>query len=155
MDVRELADIKELHHAYLVTGSAEAGAKEVLAILAKRGVHTIGNPDVAVHAYSELLVDDVRDTLLPFAGLKPLGERKYLIVSYSRANDASQNALLKAVEESLGNTVFFFCVGSPGHMLPTLRSRCVQVFCVGRIFKCGRYTDHKRKSGEDKRKNDV
>lgn len=127
MDISELGNVKGLHHAYLVTGNAEAGAKEVLAMFSKRGVKTAGNPDVAVHSYSELLVDDVRDTLLSFASLKPLGERKYLIVSYSRANDASQNALLKAVEESLGNTTFFFCIDSAGHMLPTLRSRCVQV----------------------------
>ncbi len=127
MELSKLAEIKELHHAYLVTGSAENAPKEVLSVLVKRGVQTVGNPDVSVHAYSELLVDDVRDTLLSFASLKPLGERKYLIVSYSRANDASQNALLKAVEESLGNTTFFFCVDSAGHMLPTLRSRCVQV----------------------------
>jgi DNA polymerase III delta prime subunit len=127
VNIAELSNVKELHHAYLVTGSAEHGQKEVVALLEKRGVKTVGNPDVLSYSFSELLVDEVRDRLLPFAALKPLGERKYLIISYSRANDASQNALLKAVEESLGNTTFFFCVDSAGHMLPTLRSRCVEV----------------------------
>jgi len=125
--LKELSEIQDLHHAYLVTGSVEHAPTEVISLLKKRGVQTVGNPDVVSYSYSELLVDDVRDTLLTFASLKPLGERKYLIISYSRANDASQNALLKAVEESLGQTTFFFCVDSAGHMLPTLRSRCVTV----------------------------
>lgn len=127
MGLDALGKIQELHHAYLIVGGVDSSRTGVVSLLEKRGVQTIGNPDVQVHAFSELLIDDVRDTLLPFAGLKPLRDRKYLIVSYSRANDASQNALLKAVEESLGNTTFFFCVDSPGHMIQTLRSRCVQV----------------------------
>lgn len=127
MQLTELTNTKNLHHAYLVTGSSEHGAKEVLVLLKKRGIQTTGNPDVLSYSFSELLVDDVRDAILPFASLKPLGDRKYMIISYSRANDASQNALLKAVEESLGQTIFFFCIESAGHMLPTLRSRCVEV----------------------------
>lgn len=127
MKLTEVEKTDSLHHAYIVTGSAEHGAEEVLAMLEKRGVTTKGNPDVLSLSFPELLVDDVRDSLLSFAALKPLGERKYLVVSFSRANDQAQNALLKAVEESLGHTVFFFCVDAAGHLLPTLRSRCITV----------------------------
>lgn len=121
----KLLDSKNFHHAYIIYGSAEKGKEEALRMLEKEGVAIKANPDVMVLSFSELLVDSVRDVLLPFASLKPLGEKKYLIVSFSRANDAAQNALLKAVEESLGNTVFFFCVDAIGHVLPTLRSRCI------------------------------
>jgi hypothetical protein len=72
-------------------------------------------------------VDDVRDTLTPFASLKPLGDFKYCIVSFSTANANAQNALLKVVEESPGKTRFFFCVDLLGNVLPTLRSRCIVV----------------------------
>ncbi len=127
MKIQELKKTEHLHHAYIVSGSAEHGPEAVAGMLEARGVSTKGNPDVLAFSFSELLVDNVRDALLPFASLKPLGERKYLIVSFARANDAAQNALLKAVEESLGRTIFFFCVDTAGHLLPTLRSRCIVV----------------------------
>lgn len=127
MKLGELQKVENLHHAYIVSGSAEHGADGVLAVLEARGVKTKGNPDVLALSFPELLVDNVRDLLLPFASLKPLGEHKYLVVSFARANDQAQNALLKAVEESLGHTVFFFCIDAAGHLLPTLRSRCIVV----------------------------
>lgn len=127
MKVADLAHAESLHHAYLVTGNTEASRAEVAALLQKRGVETAGNPDILSVSFSELLIDDTRDLILSFASLKPLGERKYVIASFSRANENAQNALLKAVEESLGHTVFFFCVEAEGHVLPTLKSRCVVV----------------------------
>lgn len=125
MDISELREAQALHHAYIVTGSFASGPEAVRAVLEKRGVKMTGNPDVLALSFPELLVDHVRDELLPFAALKPVGERKYLIVSFSRANDAAQNALLKAVEEGVGNSVFFFCAEPATRILPTLRSRCV------------------------------
>jgi len=136
MQVQELQTIEHLHHAYIVTGGAR-GQEEIVRILHDRGVSTRGNPDVLSLSFSELLVDDVRDRILSFAALKPLQDQKYAVLSFSRANDASQNALLKAVEESLGRTVFFLCVESAGHLLPTLRSRCIAVT-----------SSHKEKSDE-------
>ncbi|MEK9177022.1 MAG: hypothetical protein AAB923_01880 [Patescibacteria group bacterium] len=127
MRISELNHTRVLHHAYLVAGGAERGKVETLALLEARGVQTKGNPDVLALSFSELLVDDVRDAILTFAALRPMGERKYVIISFSRANDSAQNALLKAVEESLGRTCFFFSVDAPGHVLPTLRSRCITV----------------------------
>ncbi|MDE2079025.1 MAG: hypothetical protein KGI73_01415 [Patescibacteria group bacterium] len=127
MNIQALSLAQALHHAYMVFGSEGNSREAVLATLEKRGVKATGNPDVFVRLFQELLVDNVRDELLPFAALKPIGEQKYLIVSFSRANDAAQNALLKAVEEGVGSTVFFFCVEPATRILPTLRSRCVAV----------------------------
>jgi len=125
MELAVLEKTDRLHHAYIVVGEAQTA--RTLRMLESRGVQTAGNPDVLALSFSELLVDDVRDTILSFAALKPLSDRKYAVIAFSRANDPSQNALLKAVEESLGKTVFFFCVESAGHLLPTLRSRCISV----------------------------
>lgn len=123
MKLIELTTIKHLHHAYIVAG--EGGAEALLRVLENRGVKTVGNPDLLSLSYSELLVDEVRDAILSFASLNPVGEEKHLVISFSRATDASQNALLKAVEESLGKTTFFFCVEHASRILPTLRSRCI------------------------------
>jgi len=124
--VQELAGLKDLHHAYIVEGSAEHGAGEVLSMLQKRGVTTKGNPDVLALSYSELLVDHAGE-ISAYASLKPLEEAKYIILSFSRATREAQNALLKVTEEALGHTIFFFCVDAVGHLLPTLRSRAIVV----------------------------
>ncbi|MDO8523775.1 MAG: hypothetical protein Q7R74_00930 [bacterium] len=120
------------HHAYIISGSAEKGSEEVIATLAERGVPTKGNQDVLRVSFPELSVDDAR-AIASFASLKSVGEAKYIIVSFGRATGEAQNALLKVVEEAPGNSIFFFCVDSAGHLLPTLRSRCVVVSVSGHI----------------------
>ena len=125
MEVTELKE-KVLQHAYIVSGSAERGAEEVLKMLEKRGVETKGNADVFVRSYPELSVDEAR-SVSSFAELKALGERKYLVIAFSRATGEAQNALLKVLEEAPGSSVFFLCVDAAGHLLPTIRSRCVGI----------------------------
>lgn len=125
MNIHTLLHPPHPHHAYLVVGPTEASVQEINAALQSRGVKTDGNPDILSLSFSDLRVDDVRDVILPFAALSPIKDKKYLVLSFSRANDASQNALLKAVEESMGRTTFFFCVENAGHILPTLRSRTI------------------------------
>ncbi len=124
MKVDELSRLKELHHAYIVSGSLEQGAEEVSGVLDARGVETKRNPDVLQLSFQELGVYDAR-AIASFASLKAISEAKYIIVSFGRATTEAQNALLKVVEESPGNSIFFFCVDSAGHLLPTLRSRCI------------------------------
>ncbi|MBV9349638.1 MAG: hypothetical protein JO026_02705 [Patescibacteria group bacterium] len=124
MEVRDLERTKELHHAYVVSGLKRA-QDEVLALLAARGVSVKGNPDMLLVSYPELLVDAVREEILPFAALKAFSGKKYLVITFSRANEAAQNALLKAVEEPLGDSIFFFCVERVGHLLPTILSRAI------------------------------
>lgn len=101
---------------------APASIADAIELLAARGIEVRGNPDVRILESEELYVDDVRE-LLRFAALSPLGDRKYALISFSRANSESQNALLKAVEESMGNTTFIFTLESLGYLIPTLRSR--------------------------------
>ncbi len=121
--VSELTDVKNLHHAYLVAGHAELGAVEVLSVLEKRGIETRGNPDFYRAHFSELGVDESRK-VAEFASLKPIGEKKYVLISWSRATAEAQNALLKNLEDAR-STAFFISVDSSGHALPTIRSRCV------------------------------
>lgn len=126
MKVSELAHVKELHHAYLVVGNAGKGASEVLSMLETRGIKTSGNADVLTLSFTELSVDNARE-ISSYASLKSLGESKYLIVTFSRAGNEAQNALLKVVEEAPGHSIFFFSVDAIGHVLPTLQSRAVAV----------------------------
>lgn len=126
MKVGDLARADHLHHAYIVTGGAEAAVTEVKAMLVARKVVLRGNADVLELKYSDLAVDDAR-TIARYAFLKSVSDHKYFIIQFDKANDAAQNALLKVVEEAPGNTIFFFCTESLGYVLPTLRSRAVAV----------------------------
>lgn len=127
MKVEELKDIPRLHHAYIISGSAERGSTEVAEMLERRGVEVKGNGDVLMLTLSELSVDDAR-MVSSFASLNSIGEHKYIILSFSRATGEAQNALLKILEEAPGNSIFFLCVDAAGHLLPTLRSRAVVVY---------------------------
>lgn len=115
-----------LHHAYLVVGSSSTLGWGVRDALKKRGVSVASNPDVLQWTFGDLLVDDAR-MITERAFLKSVGEAKYFVISFERAGIEAQNALLKVVEEAPGNTHFFFCVESPGTVIPTLRSRCMTI----------------------------
>jgi DNA polymerase-3 subunit delta' len=57
-----------------------------------------------------------------------VGERKVgLLLEADRLNDASANALLKTLEEPPAGTFFLLTTELPRLVLPTIRSRCVQV----------------------------
>ncbi len=124
MRVADLERADHLHHAYIVTG--EGAAPAVSLMLITRGVTLTGNPDVLQLQYGDMGVDDAR-SIASYAFLKSVGEGKYFIISFDKAGDGAQNALLKVVEEAPGNTHFFFCTQSLGGILPTLRSRCIAV----------------------------
>jgi hypothetical protein len=129
MKLEELAGFEHLHHAYLVAGGL---AEDVFLILKKRKVSVVGNSDIYSVSISEFGIDLARE-IATFASLKALSEHKFVVVSWSRATAEAQNALLKVVEEAPGSTVFFFCVESVGHVLPTLRSRTIVVSAKSRV----------------------
>lgn len=111
--------------AYLIRGGT--GARDTLiAALEERGVSLRGDPDALAQEFETFSIDDAR-ALAAFASLKPLGERKILIVSAQTMTREAQNALLKIVEEGSGHSVFFFIIPTGVPVLPTLLSRCTAV----------------------------
>jgi hypothetical protein len=127
MDLALLVKVDHLHHAYIVAGGTSAGVGEMLA---KRGIGVTANPDYLALSYQELSVDDAR-TIAQYAFLKSVSGAKYFVVSLSRASDGAQNALLKVIEEAPGGSHFFFCVPQAGVLIPTIRSRCIEVQADG------------------------
>jgi len=83
-----------------------------------------GSADMFAVRYESLSVDEAR-TLANYASLKPLGEKKYIIISVKQMTSEAQNALLKIVEDGAGHSVFFFVLAPGVPVLPTLLSRCV------------------------------
>lgn len=73
-------------------------------------------------------IDAVRD-VLERTGFRPFeGRRRVVIIDHADALlDASQNALLKSLEEPPPSTIFILTTSVPSALLPTVRSRCMRL----------------------------
>ncbi|WP_034994894.1 DNA polymerase III subunit delta' [Beijerinckia mobilis] len=79
-------------------------------------------------AYSEIRVDDVRRTTHLFQQAAGAGGYRIAIIdSVEDLNNSGANALLKLIEEPPPRSLFVLVSHRPGHVLPTLRSRCRRV----------------------------
>ncbi len=138
-------------HAYLFTGLAGAGTYAAALALAAAmncerapgegcgtcaaceriaaGVH----PDVQTlerQGPSQTIpIEVIRKQVIPALGLPPheARARLYLIEEATSLLDPAANALLKTLEEPPARTHFILCTGSPGELLPTIRSRCQRI----------------------------
>lgn len=95
-----------------------------------RACHTVlagSHADVSVIRTEKLSigVDEVRD-LVRRASLSPMGDRWQIMVveDADRLTEQACNALLKAIEEPNGRTVWMLCAPTVEDVLPTIRSRC-------------------------------
>lgn len=76
---------------------------------------------------SQILIEQIRSlqTSLEVGGGGHAGGRRVVLIDPAEAmNVAAANALLKALEEPPGNTVYLLVSHSPRRLLPTIRSRC-------------------------------
>ncbi|TWH04742.1 DNA polymerase-3 subunit delta' [Nocardioides sp. J9] len=92
--------------------------------------HTVlagSHADVAVIRTEKLSigVDEVRE-LVRRASLSPMGDRWQILVveDADRLTEQACNALLKAIEEPNGRTIWMLCAPTVEDVLPTIRSRC-------------------------------
>jgi len=139
-----------LHHAYLFTGPAGVG-KRATALAVAMALHCVErNGDFCGHCVECARVQarnhpDVRE-IEPVTGKKEIsiqqiremekelhyhsfsGGRKIAIIDPATLlNHASQNALLKTLEEPPQGSLLILISSSAGALLPTLRSRCLRL----------------------------
>lgn len=112
-------------HAYLVRAPRTAFS-ELQSALYSGAFGAVEMADCYAREYEALSVDEARE-IATFAYYKPVGERKYIVISAGSINTGAQNALLKIVEEGSGSSTFFFILEHGATVLPTLESRCVVV----------------------------
>ncbi len=100
---------------------------------AQNGIH----PDI-LHVQREvgskgelkgfLTVDRIREMTADAYVLPNEAARKvYILDEADKMNPQAQNALLKTLEEPPAGVIFLLCVESAGLLLPTVRSRCVEL----------------------------
>ncbi len=95
----------------------------------------IGSPETWREGRStgESIVGAARRWLLESAGTPIAGDRRVVLVEgFDRANEQTQNALLKALEEPSARQMFVLVADDIGRLLPTIRSRA-QALRVGAI----------------------
>jgi DNA polymerase-3 subunit delta' len=142
-----------LHHAYLFVGPEGIG-KRTLAIALAKAVHcSAGAHDFCGSCVNCQRIDDGNHPdvriIEPLTGKKEIsilqvreferelnfrsftGQRKIIIVDPATLmNLASQNALLKTLEEPPQDSLLILIAPSAGGLLPTLRSRCLRISFV-------------------------
>ena len=86
-------------------------------------------------ATGESIVASARRWLLASAGSPIAAEQRVILIEGAdRANEQTQNALLKALEEPSTRQMFILVADEPGRLLPTIRSRS-QPLRVGPVPK--------------------
>ena len=77
---------------------------------------------------ASIKIDVIREVLAS-TGFKPFeGQRRVVLLrDADTLEPASQNALLKSLEEPPPGTVFILTTAVPGSLLPTVRSRCIRL----------------------------
>ena len=148
--VRRAADAGRLSHAVILTGSGdllpsarylaaahvcEGREKPCLHCRHCRKVLEDIHPDVITVRDAErreLTVDAVR-ALRKDVYIRPNeAERKvYIVPDCRQLNERDQNVLLKIVEEGPAYAAFVFCADTLHALLPTIRSRCVELRLEG------------------------
>lgn len=124
MSIKENLSKDSLHHAYVLEGNRTLLMEELLGFTKELlGISVAKSPDALMFEKESFGIDEVR-MLQNFASRKPVaGERKVAIISFLSATVEAQNALLKTVEEPLGQTIIFMIVESQSSLLPTIKSR--------------------------------
>ncbi len=112
------------HHAYLIEGDLELSFKELLLALERLEIPTLGNPDLFIKEYENLLIDharEIKDFQSESASEK--NKKKIMILKTRMFSYPAQNALLKVFEEPRPGVVIFVIMPDSTKLYPTLRSR--------------------------------
>jgi DNA polymerase-3 subunit delta' len=155
----KIADTDRLSHAYLISAPnmdlALAAARELAAAAvctaaghkpcgACRACHKVAeniHPDVITigrleddkgKSKRDITVEQIRQLSADACIMPNEASRKVYIISEAETmNIPAQNAALKLLEEPPLGTVFLLCTTNPSQLLPTVRSRCVELNRTG------------------------
>lgn len=104
----------------------EAGTHGDYQLVYKELARYSSDPRVRTRVMQDLGIDVIREFLIDAAQRHSSqgGGRVFVIREAELMNTAAQNALLKTLEEPPPRVTIILLCGSPGELLPTIRSRC-------------------------------
>jgi hypothetical protein len=112
------------HHAYLIEGDIDLSFRELLIALERLEIPTLGNPDILIKEYENLLIDDAREIKdFQSESASEKWKKKIIIIKTLMFSYPAQNALLKVFEEPRPGVVVFLIMPDSNKLYPTLRSR--------------------------------
>lgn len=86
---------------------------------------------------SGISVDQIREISADAYILPNEADRKvYIISEAEKMNVSAQNAALKLLEEPPNGAVLLLCTDNPSSLLPTVRSRCTEIYVNGNREDC-------------------
>ncbi len=143
---REGAKTQEMTHAWLFTGPPGSGRSSAAVAFAQslicsnngcgtcsdcNAAKTSGHPDVEIIRTEGLSikVEEIRELLTRVAWAPSIGGWRVVVMEDAdRLTESAANALLKAIEEPGTRTVWLLCAPTLHDVLPTIRSRCRQIY---------------------------
>lgn len=132
----------QMVHAWLFTGPPGSGRSSAAIAFAQalicpndgcancnacKSVLNGAHPDVEIIRTEGLSIkiDEIRELLARVAWAPSMGGWRVVVMEDAdRLTEAAANALLKAIEEPAGRTVWLLCAPTLQDLLPTIRSRC-------------------------------
>ena len=119
------------HHAYSVEGDREKTKQNLFNFFEKDvGLAIRGNPDFSYAEYETFTIDDGRalvDKQKNKSFSDESGAKKIFVIVCNTIPHEAQNSLLKVLEEPTQDTHFFFIIPSQRILLPTVRSRMMNI----------------------------
>ena len=132
-----LGKARELAAAALcITGGAACGmcrsCRKVREDIHPDVIYIRREPDDKGRLRKNIVVDQVRWLVSDALVLPHEAERKvYIIDEADKMNPEAQNAALKLLEEPPEHVRILLCAANPALLLPTVRSRCVEITVAG------------------------
>lgn len=145
----------QVSHAYIICGEKGTPKREIsqafaAALVGEKAI--TNNPDI-IYISSEgkaaIPIKDIREKLTDTVTIRPFSAPKkiYIIDGADRISIQAQNALLKTLEEPPEYVVIILLAESLDALLPTVKSRCIQIFTrpnsIGEIVNSAEFRDLK------------
>ena len=119
---------KDFPHAYIFSGSHGIGKTTIARIFAKE--LEVKSDDILEldAASTSRKIENIRDLIDQTHNLPLYSKHKVYILDEAHAlTPASSTALLKTLEEPFSHNLFILCTTDADKILPTIKSRCVQL----------------------------
>lgn len=124
--LQKLLESKRVPHAILFTGPSGCGKTTLARIMASE-LDCVDMDLQEINSADFRGIDSIRE-IRKQVGYKPLGKsRIWILDEFHQQTKASQEAMLKILEDTPKWAYFFLCTTDPGKLITTVKTRCTEV----------------------------